>query len=111
MSQEKKVFKTEWAGRSLTIETGQLAKQANGAVLVRYGDTVYYQLLLLQRNLEMVTFPLTVNYEEKCMQQVKFLVDSKREGRPGDEATLTARLIDRPIRPLFLKDTDMMFKL
>ena len=45
------------------------------------------------------------------MQQVKFLVDSKREGRPGDEATLTARLIDRPIRPLFLKDTDMMFKL
>ena len=51
----------------------------------------------------MVIFPLTVNYEEKCMRLVKFQVDLKREGRPGDEATLTARLIDRPIRPLFPK--------
>ena len=104
MSQEKKVFKTEWAGRSLTIETGQLAKQANGAVLVRYGDTVVLSTATASKEpRDGDFFPLTVNYEEKCMLLVKYQEDSKREGRPGDEATLTARLIDRPIRPLFPK--------
>ena len=111
MSQEKKVFKTEWAGRSLTIETGQLAKQANGAVLVRYGDTVVLSTATASKEpRDGDFFPLTETMKKKCMQQVKFWWIQKK-GRPGDEATLTARLIDRPIRPLFLKDTDMMFKL
>ena len=81
MSQEK-VFKTEWAGRSLTIETGQLAKQANGAVLVRYGDTVVLSTAVASKEPRDGDFSLTVNYEEKCMRLVKFQVDLKREGRP-----------------------------
>ena len=105
MSQEKKVFKTEWAGRSLTIETGQLAKQANGAVLVRYGDTVVlFTAVASKEPRDGDFFPLTVNYEEKMYAAGKIPGGfKKREGRPGDEATLTARLIDRPIRPLFPK--------
>ncbi|MDU3969173.1 MAG: polyribonucleotide nucleotidyltransferase, partial [Staphylococcus epidermidis] len=105
MSQEKKVFKTEWAGRSLTIETGQLAKQANGAVLVRYGDTVVLSTATASKEpRDGDFFPLTVNYEEKMYAAGKIPGGfKKREGRPGDEATLTARLIDRPIRPLFPK--------
>lgn len=105
MSQEKKVFKTEWAGRSLTIETGQLAKQANGAVLVRYGDTVVLSTAVASKEpRDGDFFPLTVNYEEKMYAAGKIPGGfKKREGRPGDEATLTARLIDRPIRPLFPK--------
>ena len=105
MSQEKKVFKTEWAGRSLTIETGQLAKQANGAVLVRYGDTAVLSTAVASKEpRDGDFFPLTVNYEEKMYAAGKIPGGfKKREGRPGDEATLTARLIDRPIRPLFPK--------
>ncbi|OHQ45523.1 polyribonucleotide nucleotidyltransferase [Staphylococcus sp. HMSC070D07] len=105
MSQEKKVFKTEWAGRSLTIETGQLAKQANGAVLVRYGDTVVLSTAVASKEpRDGDFFPLTVYYEEKMYAAGKIPGGfKKREGRPGDEATLTARLIDRPIRPLFPK--------
>ncbi|WP_226386295.1 polyribonucleotide nucleotidyltransferase [Staphylococcus sp. Marseille-Q1834] len=105
MSQDKKVFKTEWAGRSLTIETGQLAKQANGAVLVRYGDTVVLSTAVASKEpRDGDFFPLTVNYEEKMYAAGKIPGGfKKREGRPGDEATLTARLIDRPIRPLFPK--------
>ncbi|MGA4513834.1 polyribonucleotide nucleotidyltransferase [Staphylococcus caledonicus] len=105
MSQEKKVFKTEWAGRSLTIETGQLAKQANGAVLVRYGDTVVLSTAVASKEpRDGDFFPLTVNYEEKMYAAGKIPGGfKKREGRPADEATLTARLIDRPIRPLFPK--------
>ena len=105
MSQEKKVFKTEWAGRSLTIETGQLAKQANGAVLVRYGDTVVLSTAVASKEpRDDDFFPLTVNYEEKMYAAGKIPGGfKKREGRPADEATLTARLIDRPIRPLFPK--------
>ncbi|KGF26320.1 MULTISPECIES: polyribonucleotide nucleotidyltransferase [Staphylococcus] len=105
MSQEKKVFKTEWSGRSLTIETGQLAKQANGAVLVRYGDTVVLSTAVASKEpRDGDFFPLTVNYEEKMYAAGKIPGGfKKREGRPGDEATLTARLIDRPIRPLFPK--------
>ncbi|HBJ9575074.1 TPA: polyribonucleotide nucleotidyltransferase [Staphylococcus pseudintermedius] len=103
MSQEKKVFKTEWANQSLTIETGQLAKQANGAVLVRYGDTVVLSTATASKEpRDGDFFPLTVNYEEKMYAAGKIPGGfKKREGRPGDEATLTARLIDRPIRPLF----------
>ncbi|MTV20560.1 polyribonucleotide nucleotidyltransferase [Staphylococcus delphini] len=103
MSQEKKVFKTEWANQPLTIETGQLAKQANGAVLVRYRDTVVLSTATASKEpRDGDFFPLTVNYEEKMYAAGKIPGGfKKREGRPGDEATLTARLIDRPIRPLF----------
>ncbi|MBC8708275.1 polyribonucleotide nucleotidyltransferase [Staphylococcus pseudintermedius] len=99
----KKVFKTEWANQPLTIETGQLAKQANGAVLVRYGDTVVLSTATASKEpRDGDFFPLTVNYEEKMYAAGKIPGGfKKREGRPGDEATLTARLIDRPIRPLF----------
>ncbi|MGJ5712088.1 polyribonucleotide nucleotidyltransferase [Staphylococcus auricularis] len=105
MSQEKKVFKTELANRSLTIEIGQLAKQANGAALVRYGDTVVLSTAVASKEpREGDFFPLTVNYEEKMYAAGKIPGGfKKREGRPSDEATLTARLIDRPIRPLFPK--------
>ncbi|MFO3701516.1 polyribonucleotide nucleotidyltransferase [Staphylococcus felis] len=103
MSQEKKVFKTEWANQPLTIETGQLAKQANGAALVRYGDTVVLSTATASKEpRDGDFFPLTVNYEEKMYAAGKIPGGfKKREGRPGDDATLTARLIDRPIRPLF----------
>ncbi|RXK19004.1 polyribonucleotide nucleotidyltransferase [Macrococcus sp. DPC7161] len=105
MSQEKKVFKTEWAGRELIIETGQLAKQANGAVLVRYGDTVVLSTATASKEPRDVDFfPLMVNYEEKLYAAGKIPGGfNKREGRPGEDATLTSRLIDRPIRPLFPK--------
>ncbi|MDT0714729.1 polyribonucleotide nucleotidyltransferase [Staphylococcus chromogenes] len=103
MSQEKMVFKTEWANQPLTIETEQLAKQANGAVLVRYGDTVVLSTATASKEpRDGDFFPLTVNYEEKMYAAGKIPGGfKKREGRPADEATLTARLIDRPIRPLF----------
>ncbi|WP_145458259.1 polyribonucleotide nucleotidyltransferase [Staphylococcus pettenkoferi] len=105
MSQEKKVFKTEWANRSLTIETGQLAKQANGAVLVRYGETVVLSTAVASKEpRDTDFFPLMVNFEEKMYAAGKIPGGfKKREARPSDEATLTARLIDRPIRPLFPK--------
>ncbi|UAS56219.2 polyribonucleotide nucleotidyltransferase [Staphylococcus pseudintermedius] len=85
------------------METGQLAKQANGAVLVRYGDTVVLSTATASKEpRDGDFFPLTVNYEEKMYAAGKIPGGfKKREGRPGDEATLTARLIDRPIRPLF----------
>lgn len=105
MSQQKKVFTTELAGRQLTIETGQLAKQANGAVLVRYGDTVVLSTATASKEPRDVDFfPLMVNYEEKLYAAGKIPGGfNKREGRPGEDATLTSRLIDRPIRPLFPK--------
>ncbi len=100
---EKQVFKTTWGGRPLQIEVGQLAKQANGAVLVRYGDTVVLSAAVASKEAKDTDFfPLTINYEEKMYAAGKipggFI---KREGRPSTEATLTARLIDRPIRPMF----------
>ena len=100
---EKQVFKTTWGGRPLEVEIGQLAKQANGAVLVRYGDTVVLSAAVASKEAKDVDFfPLTVNYEEKMYAVGKipggFI---KREGRPSERATLTARLIDRPIRPMF----------
>ncbi|MGO3733190.1 MAG: polyribonucleotide nucleotidyltransferase [Vagococcus sp.] len=103
MNTEKKVFETTWGGRPLSVEIGQLAKQANGAVLVRYGDTVVLSAAVASKQAKDVDFfPLTVNYEEKMYAVGKvpggFI---KREGRPSETATLTARLIDRPIRPMF----------
>ena len=100
---EKKVFTYEWAGRPLQVEVGQLAKQANGAVLVRYGDTTVLSVATASKNPKNLDFfPLTVNYEEKLYAVGKipggFI---KREGRPSERAILTSRLIDRPIRPLF----------
>ncbi|MBS5962027.1 MAG: polyribonucleotide nucleotidyltransferase [Enterococcus gallinarum] len=100
---EKQVFKTIWGGRPLQVEVGQLAKQANGAVLVRYGDTVVLSAAVASKEAKDTDFfPLTINYEEKMYAVGKvpggFI---KREGRPSTEATLTARLIDRPIRPMF----------
>ncbi|WP_122646243.1 polyribonucleotide nucleotidyltransferase [Enterococcus mediterraneensis] len=99
----KQVFKTTWGGRPLEVEVGQLAKQANGAVLVRYGDTVVLSAAVASKEAKDTDFfPLTINYEEKMYSVGKipggFI---KREGRPSTEATLTARLIDRPIRPMF----------
>ncbi|MFD1928655.1 polyribonucleotide nucleotidyltransferase [Sporosarcina siberiensis] len=99
----KKVYTLDWAGRQLIVETGQLAKQANGAVLVRYGDTTVLSTATASKNSRGLDFfPLTVNYEERMYAVGKipggFL---KREGRPSDKAVLTSRLIDRPIRPLF----------
>ncbi|MGE7917908.1 polyribonucleotide nucleotidyltransferase [Viridibacillus sp. NPDC093762] len=100
---EKKVYTYEWAGRPLQIEVGQLAKQANGSVLVRYGETVVLSNATASKHPKPLDFfPLTVNYEEKLYAVGKipggFI---KREGRPSEKAVLTSRLIDRPIRPLF----------
>ena len=100
---EKKVFQMNWAGRPLQVEIGQVAKQANGAVLVRYGDTVVLTAAVGSKKAKDTNFfPLTVNYEEKMYAVGKipggFI---KREGRPSENATLTARMIDRPIRPMF----------
>ncbi|HJA91009.1 MAG TPA: polyribonucleotide nucleotidyltransferase [Candidatus Jeotgalibaca merdavium] len=100
---EKKVFQMDWAGRPLQVEIGQVAKQANGAVLVRYGDTAVLTAAVGSKEAKDTNFfPLTVNYEEKMYAVGKipggFI---KREGRPSEHATLTARLIDRPIRPMF----------
>lgn len=99
----KQVFETTWGGRPLKVEVGQLAKQANGAVLVRYGDTVVLSAAVASKEAKNFDFfPLTINYEEKMYAVGKipggFI---KREGRPSTDATLTARLIDRPIRPMF----------
>jgi polyribonucleotide nucleotidyltransferase len=103
MEQEKREFSIELAGRKLTVEVGQLAKQANGAALVRYGDTVILSTATASKEPKDVDFfPLTVNYEERLYAVGKipggFI---KREGRPSEKAILTSRLIDRPIRPLF----------
>ncbi len=103
MSQEKNTFSFDWAGRTLTVEIGELAKQANGAALIRYGDTVVLSTATASRDPKTVDFfPLTVNYEEKLYAVGKipggFI---KREGRPSERATLASRLIDRPLRPLF----------
>ncbi|QGP76935.1 polyribonucleotide nucleotidyltransferase [Tetragenococcus halophilus] len=99
----KQVFETTWGGRPLQVEVGQLAKQANGAVLVRYGETVVLSTVVASKEAKGTDFfPLTINYEEKMYAVGKipggFI---KREGRPSTDATLTARLIDRPIRPMF----------
>ncbi|MCP2671065.1 polyribonucleotide nucleotidyltransferase [Maricaulaceae bacterium EIL42A08] len=105
----------EWAGRTLTLETGRMARQADGAVLATYGETTVLATAVAQKEVKpgMDFFPLTVNYQEKYFAAGKIPGGYfKREGRPTDKETLTSRLIDRPIRPLFPKgfknDTQIM---
>ncbi|RYG73835.1 polyribonucleotide nucleotidyltransferase [Lentibacillus lipolyticus] len=103
MEEEKKTFSTEIGGRTFTVETGELAKQANGAAMIRYGETSVLSVATASNEpKDLPFFPLTVNYEERLYAVGKipggFI---KREGRPSEKATLTSRLIDRPIRPLF----------
>src|SRR5690625_3125326 len=103
MTDEKKVFSTEINGKPFTVEIGELAKQANGACMVHYGDTAVLATATASKEpKDLPFFPLTVNYEERLYAVGKipggFI---KREGRPSDKAILSSRLIDRPIRPLF----------
>lgn len=99
----KKIFEMDFLGRKIVIENGEYAKQTNGSVLVRYGDTVILTTAVMGKNtVTQDFFPLQVLYQEKLYSVGKipggFI---KREGRPSDEATLAARIIDRPIRPMF----------
>ena len=100
----KKIFELDFRGRKLIVEHGELAKQAHGAVLVRYGDTVILSTAVVSKNANVLSdfFPLMVLYQEKLYSVGKipggFI---KREGRPTENATLAARMIDRPMRPLF----------
>lgn len=100
----KQSFQFEFCGRGITVETGEIAKQADGAVIVRYGDTVTISTACASNQAKegIDFFPLTVSFEEKLYSVGRipggFL---RREGRPSEHATLTARMIDRPIRPLF----------
>ena len=103
----KKVFELDFRGRKLVVENGELAKQATGAVLVRYGDTVVLSTAVVKDEANVLSdfFPLMVVYQEKLYSVGKipggFI---KREGRPTDQATLAARMIDRPMRPMFPED-------
>ena len=94
----------EWGGRKLVIETGKIARQANGAVMVSYGSTMVLCTAVAEKSTRAgIDFlPLTVNYQEKTFAAGKIPGGFfKREGRPSEKETLTSRLIDRPIRPLF----------
>ncbi|EAU43129.1 polyribonucleotide nucleotidyltransferase [Fulvimarina pelagi HTCC2506] len=94
----------DWAGRRLTLETGKIARQADGAVLATYGETVVMATVVSEKQPKagFDFFPLTVNYQEKTFAAGKIPGGFfKREGRPSEKETLTSRLIDRPIRPLF----------
>ena len=101
---KKKKFELDFYGRKIIVENGELAKQADGAVLVRYNDTVILTAAVVSKTVNLLSdfFPLTVNYQEKLYSVGKipggFI---KREGRPSENATLAARMIDRPMRPLF----------
>ena len=100
---EKKVYEYDLLGKKIVVETGELAKQANASVLVRYNDTVILTAAVMGNTpITQDFFPLTVLYQERLYSVGKipggFI---KREGRPSEAATLTARLIDRPIRPMF----------
>ena len=103
----KKIFEREFRGRKIVVENGEYAKQADGAVLVRYGDTVVLSTVVVSDNANILSdfFPLMVLYQEKLYSVGKipggFI---KREGRPTDAATLAARMIDRPMRPMFPED-------
>ncbi|MBU1175281.1 MAG: polyribonucleotide nucleotidyltransferase [Alphaproteobacteria bacterium] len=102
----KQSVSLEWAGRTLTIETGQVARQADGAVMVTYGDTKVLATACFAKSAKpgQDFFPLTVNYMEKYYASGRIPGGFfKREGRPTEKETLTSRLIDRPIRPLFVK--------
>ena len=103
----KKVFELDFRGKKIIVEHGELAKQAHGSVLVRYGDTVILSTVCVSDNANILSdfFPLMVLYQEKLYSVGKipggFI---KREGRPTDAATLAARMIDRPMRPMFPED-------
>ena len=103
----KKVFELDFRGRKLVVEHGEMAKQATGSVLVRYGDTVVLSTAVVAKHANLLSdfFPLMVLYQEKLYSVGKipggFI---KREGRPTENATLAARMIDRPMRPLFPSD-------
>ena len=103
----KKVYELDFRGRKLVIENGEYAKQAHGSILVRYGDTVVLSTVVVSKNANILSdfFPLMVLYQEKLYSVGKipggFI---KREGRPTDAATLAARMIDRPMRPMFPED-------
>ena len=103
----KKVFELDFRGKKLVVEHGMVAKQADGAVWVRYGDTVVLSTVVVNKNANVLSdfFPLMVLYNEKLYSVGKipggFI---KREGRPTENATLAARMIDRPMRPLFPED-------
>ena len=94
----------EWGGRTLSLETGRIARQAHGSVLAKYGETTVLACTVSEKSVRpgMDFFPLTVHYQEKTFAAGKIPGGFfKREGRPGEKETLTCRLIDRPIRPLF----------
>src|SRR5476649_833997 len=94
----------DWGGRPLTLETGRIARQADGAVLATYGETVVLATVVAERAPKpgLDFFPLTVNYQERTYAAGKIPGGFfKREGRPSEKETLVSRLIDRPIRPLF----------
>ena len=103
----KKTFELNFRGRKLVVENGEYAKQAHGSILVRYGDTVVLSTVVVSPNANILSdfFPLMVLYQEKLYSVGKipggFI---KREGRPTDAATLAARMIDRPMRPMFPED-------
>ncbi len=103
----KRTFELDFRGRKIIVENGELAKQAHGSILVRYGDTVVLSTVVMSKNVNLLSdfFPLTVLYNEKLYSVGKipggFI---KREGRPTENATLAARMIDRPMRPLFPED-------
>ena len=103
----KKTFEMDFYGRKLIVENGEVAKQADGAILVRYGDTVVLSTVVISKEAKLLSdfFPLMVLYQEKLYSVGKipggFI---KREGRPSEAATLAARMIDRPMRPLFPDD-------
>ena len=103
----KKVFEKDFYGKKIVVEVGELAKQANGAVLVRFNDTVILSTVCVANTANLLSdfFPLMVVYQEKLYSVGKipggFI---KREGRPTEAATLAARMIDRPMRPLFPED-------
>jgi polyribonucleotide nucleotidyltransferase len=103
MAEDKHQFSTQIAGKKFIVETGELAKQANGACMIHYGDTAVLSVATASNEpKDLPFFPLTVNYEERLYAVGKipggFI---KREGRPSEKAILSSRLIDRPIRPLF----------
>ena len=103
---DKHTVEIEWAGRPLKLETGRIARQADGAVLATYGETTVLATVVAAKEERpgIDFFPLTVNYQEKTFAAGKIPGGFfKREGRPTEKETLTSRLIDRPIRPLFAK--------
>ncbi len=94
----------EWGGKTLSLESGRLARQADGAVLATLGETVVLCTAVAAKTPRagIDFFPLTVNYQEKAFAAGKIPGGFfKREGRPSEKETLTSRLVDRPIRPLF----------